>query len=803
MAKLFLDLKKMKKLASDDKTTTFQHIAGHKIVVARRPLSEQARKDMDAIPLAYGGNPKLEQSKKSPPAGKLPGEAEQHSEKGAGGLHVLEDKKKPEKMAYGGNPGVTGAAGMFGPQQPYQPAFQLPAGTNAAMFAGPQQANTRVAGMGRMPERGAPMNYAGPMAAPAPSPGNPVGVNDNPGGAPDPITIRSQSRPMANGGVAHYANGTPDGGAEDKPFTQMPGIGGMIDEGKMPQVGDAGYNSGEAKQDSLGNGVIDTAVTMGIAPLVGAMAKDAGAVLGNEVGSIGSDLGAIQKLAQQHGLDENASIGELLQKASGKKLGEQSQTDMTREMAARSKQLMQQNRTAYTSKLPPKKMADGGDIKIPTLDPSLAMAPGAAPQATQDPNAIDYDNADYANQSAPADAPYGTGAPQAPAPVAAAPAPASQAAEQPPGEKPDPYGVNATAQTFQAGLDQAKQGIFAQQQAESQQAAIQGKALNDAITAQHLQQATYQQHYSDLDKERQNFQADIQNQHIDPQHYMNSLGTGQKLGTALALILGGIGSGGDPSKNPAMQFLQSNIDRDINAQKANLGKSENLLSANMHQFGNMRDAADMTRIQQTDILSNQLKQAAAKATDLGAKARALQAAGQLDMSTAQLQGQMAMRKTILSGMSSGQVQPEQVIRAIVPDKEQEQARKELQTAQKDQALRNDTLKAFDAVNSLSSGVGNAINPQSYKQADAVWGSTMDKLTRDTSGRVTPETVALMSTLRPARTDTASTTAVKRAKLNDILSQNMHYPTLDTYGIKGFSNTADGQPGGAQLRTKTR
>jgi len=53
--------------------------------------------------------------------------------------------------------------------------------------------------------------------------------------------------------------------------------------------------------------------------------------------------------------------------------------------------------------------------------------------------------------------------------------------------------------------------------------------------------------------------------------------------------------------------LNRQIDRDIDAQKATLGRKESLLSANMRQFGNLHDATQMTKVMQTDIVSNQLK----------------------------------------------------------------------------------------------------------------------------------------------------------------------------------------------------
>ena len=54
---------------------------------------------------------------------------------------------------------------------------------------------------------------------------------------------------------------------------------------------------------------------------------------------------------------------------------------------------------------------------------------------------------------------------------------------------------------------------------------------------------------------------------IDPQRYVSNMGIGQSTLTALVMALSGIGSGLTGQPNLAMQAFQSNIDRDIAAQK--------------------------------------------------------------------------------------------------------------------------------------------------------------------------------------------------------------------------------------------
>lgn len=225
-----------------------------------------------------------------------------------------------------------------------------------------------------------------------------------------------------------------------------------------------------------------------------------------------------------------------------------------------------------------------------------------------------------------------------------------QAAPQAPS---DPYGMDAYMKTYQQGLGEQKQGITGAATAKSDLAKAQEPLFRTAAKNQQDLAQDYQTHYSTLDTERQNFQQDLQNQHIDPQHYLSSMGTGQKISTGIGLILGGMGGGLLRQGNPALGFLNDQINRDIDSQKLELGKKENLLSANMRQFGNLRDATDMTRVMQGDIVKNQLAAAAAKSTDPLVQARAKEAMGQLDMQAAPVLSQMAMRKTMMNVMSGG------------------------------------------------------------------------------------------------------------------------------------------------------
>lgn len=360
------------------------------------------------------------------------------------------------------------------------------------------------------------------------------------------------------------------------------------------------------------------------------------------------------------------------------------------------------------------------------------------------------------------------------------------AAQQAPQSPGDPYGTNAFSDAYTKGVGEQKAGMQQEADAQAQMGTEQAATLQHGQEVQQQALQNYQTHYQNLENERQGLISDINNRHIDPKHFVNSMDGASKIATAIGLIAGGIGGGILHQDSAAFKYFNSQLDNDINAQKANLGKSENLLSANMRQFGNMRDATDMTRVMQTDILSNQLKQEAAKAQGPMAKARLLQAAGALDQQTAPVLSQIAMRKTLINAAQNGHIPPSRVIDMIVPEHLKGEAQKQLKEAQDAGALRDNTLSAFDQIAKLDTMMGT-FNPQTRLKLSALRDATLDKLTKDTSGRVTPETVKLIGGIFHTKFADQKTLGVQRQQLEHLLSQGMHYPILKDYSIPYNTN----------------
>lgn len=203
---------------------------------------------------------------------------------------------------------------------------------------------------------------------------------------------------------------------------------------------------------------------------------------------------------------------------------------------------------------------------------------------------------------------------------------------------------NGVMQGYQNQLAGIQQQAQATGELGKEQAAIHDRQ----IQAQQVARSAYQDQYNMLEKERQDHMADIKNGYIDPNKYWtggpNGEGGHSKVAAGVGMILAGFNPTNSP--NAAINYLKYQMDQNLEAQKQNLGAKQSLLSANLRQFGNLREATEMTRIMQNDIMSNELLSAAGKAQTPMAKAAALQAAGQLQREAAMQSQQFAFMRSM-------------------------------------------------------------------------------------------------------------------------------------------------------------
>lgn len=112
----------------------------------------------------------------------------------------------------------------------------------------------------------------------------------------------------------------------------------------------------------------------------------------------------------------------------------------------------------------------------------------------------------------------------------------------------------------------------------------------------------------DMTKHADDFRNYMQTNKIDPNAFMDNKSGGAKTATALGLILGGIGGKGQ--NNFALDFLNKNIDRAVDAQKANADNQKNVWGAYNQVYQNQNVATELAKASMADKViadSNLLK----------------------------------------------------------------------------------------------------------------------------------------------------------------------------------------------------
>lgn len=381
----------------------------------------------------------------------------------------------------------------------------------------------------------------------------------------------------------------------------------------------------------------------------------------------------------------------------------------------------------------------------------------------------------FASKEAP---PLASKAPEAPA----APDTTDYGSPKLPGANPT-TGITAPmgGDMYSQGLAHMKQGLTAGAEAQQLQAGQELEAAKDYQAKQAEMQQHYQNSYNELNQSRMDLMQDIKDGHINPNHYMDSQSNLGKISTAIGLIMGGIGGGATGQGNPALDFINKQIDRDIESQKATLNSKHTLLSATMQQFGNIRDAEQMARVYQTDIYKAKLEQALATAKSPMAKANLQKAIGELEMTAAPHLQEMAQKKAILSGLQSGAAAPEAAVQFLVPKEHQKEVFAEIGRVQaarehgdeirswfKKAAKDNEILKTGAGLRTPAS-VTNLMN-------------LMMPILKDNEGRVNETEIHMMKDFVPALGDSEGKIAEKEKGLMQFIESKTAAPTAKGYGI---------------------
>lgn len=363
-------------------------------------------------------------------------------------------------------------------------------------------------------------------------------------------------------------------------------------------------------------------------------------------------------------------------------------------------------------------------------------------------------------------------------------------ATQPQAQNPqDPYGLLQAGQGQLAAIAEQKKGA----ELEAKTTGEVGK--QGAETQQNLEENLLNaQEENDVNRDylgdkRSELQEDINSFHVNPRRVIDNMSTGGKISSAIGLILGGMGSGLTGGPNLAAQFIQNMIDKDVESQKTELGKKENLLSDNYRQAQDIRTAYDTTRAQYLDIASAELKSQAASAQDPMAQARFLQAAGQLDGQAALIHQKNSIYQSAVGGGGQQGQEPAKSLRlqqmaGVITPQQYEQGNKELAQAQEGEKLRKDLIGSFQNLDKKVFA-GEYFSPHERESALNAFAGRLAKVSE---GRFNlEESKQQISALMPQKLDSETTRKNKLERLNSLIDEQVNTPTLNGLGIKVQSN----------------
>lgn len=301
--------------------------------------------------------------------------------------------------------------------------------------------------------------------------------------------------------------------------------------------------------------------------------------------------------------------------------------------------------------LHPENYADGGEIVIgEDTPPEESLGRNPLTQLTVDQPAMSQD----ITSKSDLDAGLAMSGPAALAQTSGTPttvqsiAPTQQAMAQTTAQTPE--------QMLVEGVSAEKAANMAQAAAVGKLAKDQAKAYEQALAAQSEDDLNTGMASEHIDNEIKSLAQDINAGHIDANRYVSNMSGGQKVMTAIGLILGGIGSGLTGGENPALRLLEKNIENDIHAQQAEMSKKQNLLGAFQKQYGDTVTAANMYRLTRAEMLKDQLGLAAAKNGSQMAMVNAAKANAAIDAKMAPIKAQLAADMGKKAGSSNQDIE---------------------------------------------------------------------------------------------------------------------------------------------------
>lgn len=231
------------------------------------------------------------------------------------------------------------------------------------------------------------------------------------------------------------------------------------------------------------------------------------------------------------------------------------------------------------------------------------------------------------------------GATPAPTPTPAPDVPPMLAAPTPqPADVPLP-GLPSGRGPPVPGTAEQLAGVKAKGAAEAGFGTAQADIIGRAQQQRDALAAGLQKDYADNQARQDAISADILNGKIEPNRLWHNMGTGQKVSAVIGMILGGIGAGMTHGPNYAAQVIDKAIDRDMEAQKIDLGKKQSQLGYYLQRGHNLQQSYMLAKADAMDRTAAQIQAAQGQFGGQIAQANAQQSAGLIKQNASMLRQQ--------------------------------------------------------------------------------------------------------------------------------------------------------------------
>lgn len=298
-----------------------------------------------------------------------------------------------------------------------------------------------------------------------------------------------------------------------------------------------------------------------------------------------------------------------------------------------------------------------------------------------------------------------------------------------------------TMKQFQNNQGLEERGLVAKGQAELEAGNQTAQVYQDAQTKLQTFFDNSQKIAAVQDAKNEKLAQDVASSKVDPKNYVHSMSTSQKIGNAIALIIGGIGAGLTHGPNLAYQSLQKAIEDDVQSQKDNIGTKKSLLSENLAKYKDMRMAEHATMMQMNAMTQGQIAQIAAKYGGQIGQAGTQAALGQLK-NTNLVQSQALQEKVYdsqikqhLAGGDVSKDNPLDYVKHVVPPEKQKEVADEIGKAQYASQQHDYLMKLYDQASKEQTVMGRLGGLKGESPALVSLQNAMLPLLRDKEGRI--------------------------------------------------------------------